>query len=314
MSFASPLHLLALAVIPLAILAYVAARRRRRRYALRFPAAATLREAVGTTSALTRHLPGALVLTAVALLVLALAHPEVPYRKAVGQASLMLVTDHSGSMAADDVQPTRLTAAVNAANTFIDQLPGSVRVGAVTFSSSPDAAQGPIANHGLSRGIINGQSPGGGTDTGDALQLALQLLRGTDSKHPPSAIVLLSDGAANAGPSPVTVAREARRDHIPIYTVALGTRSGTLNNPDPLAPPVPVPPDPQLMRQIASVSGARAFDAKSSDELSSIYRALGSKLGSIDRRHDITAVFAIAAALALLAGLGSSIRWWGRLP
>ena len=314
MSFASPLHLLALALIPVAILAYLAARRRRTRYAIRFPAGGSLREAAGATSALERHLPGALVLTAVGVLILALAHPVVPYRAAVGQASLMLVTDHSGSMAADDVQPTRLTAAISAANTFIDQLPGSVRIGAVAFSSSPDAAQGPIANHGMARGIINGQTAGGGTDTGDALQSALQLLRANNPKHPPAAIVLLSDGAANAGPSPLTVAREAKRDRIPIYTVALGTPRGVLSNPDPLAPPVPVPPDPQLMRQVARISGARAFNAKSADELSSIYKSLGHQLGSVERKHDITAVFTIAGALALVAALGMSIRWWGRLP
>jgi Ca-activated chloride channel family protein len=314
MSFASPLHLLALALIPVAVLAYLAARRRRSRYAIRLPAAGTLREAAGTTSALERHLPAALVLTAVGVLILALAHPQVPYRAAVGQASLMLVTDHSGSMAADDVQPTRLTAAINAANTFIDQLPGSVPVGAVTFSSSPDAAQGPIANHGMARGIVNGQAAGGGTDTGDALQLALQLLRANHPRHPPSAIVLLSDGAANAGPSPLTVAREAKRERVPIYTVALGTPRGVLSNPDPLAPPLPVPPDPQLMRQIARISGARAFNAKSADALSSIYKTLGHQLGSVERKHDITAVFALAGALALVAALAMSIRWWGRLP
>jgi Ca-activated chloride channel family protein len=314
MNFASPLHLLALALIPAAVLVYLAARRRRRRYAIRFPAAATLREAAGAGSALERHLPAGLVLSAVALLIVALAHPQVPYRAAVGQASMMLVTDHSGSMAADDVQPTRLTAAISAANTFIDQLPGIVRVGAVAFSSSTDAAQGPLVNHALARGIINGQTPGGGTDTGNALQLALQLLRGNDPKHPPAAIVLLSDGAANAGPSPVSVAREARRERIPIYTVALGTPSGVLSNPDPLAPPVPVPPDPQLMRQIARISGARAFNAKTAGELSSIYKTLGHQLGSVGRKHDITAVFAIGGALALLGAMAVSARWWGRLP
>jgi Ca-activated chloride channel family protein len=314
MRFASPLYLLALALIPLAVAAYLAARQRRRRYAIRFSAASTLRAAAGTTSALERHLPGALALLAVALLIVGLAHPQLPYRTAVGQANMMLVTDHSGSMAADDVQPTRLTAAISAANTFIDQLPGSVHVGAITFSSSPDAAQGPVTDHSLARGIINGQTAGGGTDTGDALALALQLLRGSDTKHPPSAIVLLSDGAANAGPSPVGVAHQARHDRIPIYTVALGTPSGTLSNPDPLAPPVPVPPDPALMRQIARISGARAFNAKSAGEVSSIYRSLGSQLGSVQRRHDITAVFAIAGAIALLGAAVTSVRFWGRLP
>ncbi len=289
-------------------------RRRRARYAIRFPAVSTLREAGAAAPSWERHLPAALALASVALLAIALAHPKVTHRVAIGEASMMLVTDHSGSMAADDVQPTRLTAAVNAANTFIDQLPGSVRVGAVAFSSSPDAAQAPVTNHGLARGIIDGQSAGGGTDTGNALQLALQLLHGGQRTHPPSAIVLLSDGAANAGPNPVGVAREAARERIPIYTVALGTPSGVLSNPDPLAPPVPVPPDPALMKQIAQVSGARAFNAQSADELSSIYKSLGSKLGSVTRKKEITEVFAIAGLVVLLGAAAASMRVWGRLP
>jgi Ca-activated chloride channel family protein len=311
MSFASPLWLLGLALVPAALFAYIRARRRARRYAIRFPAYSTLREAVAAAPKWERHLPAALALTAMALLTVALARPRVTYHAAVGEASLMLVTDHSGSMAATDVQPTRLAAAVNAANTFIDQLPGNVRVGALDFSTRPDAVQAPVTNHGAARSIIDAQSADGGTDTGDALQLGLQLLRGADAQHPPSAIVLLSDGAANLGPNPVTVSREAKRDHIPIYTVALGTPAGVLPNPDPFGPPVAVPPDPQLMQQIARISGARAFNAQSSDQLSSIYKHLGSRLGTVTRRREITAIFAIAGLVVLAVAAVGSVRRWG---
>ena len=126
----------------------------------------------------------------------ALARPHTTYRAAVGDSSLMLVIDHSGSMAADDVQPSRLAAAVAAANTLIDQLPATVRLGAIGFSTSPDSVQGPVTNHDAARALIDAQSAGGGTDTGDALELAIQLLHGSDAKHPPAAIVLLSDGAS----------------------------------------------------------------------------------------------------------------------
>jgi Ca-activated chloride channel family protein len=303
MSFSAPLWLFALAVIPAALALQARARRRSGRYAVRFPAVSTLREAVAATPSWERRLPAALMLTAVALLAVALARPHVTYRAPTDEASLMLVTDHSGSMAASDVQPTRLSAAISAANAFIDRLPGTVRVGAIGFGSSPDSVQGPAANHGAARGIIDSEFPGGGTDTGDALQLALQLLQGANPKHAPAAVVLLSDGAANAGPDPVAVAREAARDHIPIYTVALGTANGVLTSPDPFQPSVPVPPDPQLMAQIASVSGARAFNAQSADQLSSIYKRLGSQLSTVSRRREITVVFAVAGLVLLLTGV-----------
>ena len=314
MSFGAPVWLASLALIPLAIAAAIAARRRARRYAIRFPAVSTLQLAAGAGRSWQRHLPAAFALAAIAALALALARPHVSYSAPVEQASVMLVTDHSGSMAATDVQPTRLLAAERAANTFIDQLPGRARVGAVAFSDSPDAVQAPTTNHAAARAIIDGQSANGATATGDALELALQLLRGVDPKHPPSAIVLLSDGAANAGVDVSTVAREAARDKIPIDTVALGTPNGVLPNPDPLAPSQPVPPDPQLMQQIAQLSGGRSFNAQSADELSSIYKQLGRRLGSVTRKREVTAEFAIGGIAFLLLAAATSTRWSGRLP
>ncbi len=97
---------------------------------------------------------------------------------------MMLVTDHSGSMAATDVSPTRLAAAERAANTFIDELPSTVRVGAVAFSTTPDGVQAPVTNHAAAQAVIDAQTAGGATATGDALQLALQLLDGGQPQAP----------------------------------------------------------------------------------------------------------------------------------
>jgi Ca-activated chloride channel family protein len=314
MSFAAPIWLATLALIPIAIGAAVWAQRRSKRYTVRFTATSTLLQALDARSSWRRYVPPALLLATVAALALALARPQVSYTVAVNQASVMLVSDESGSMAATDVQPTRLSAAEGAANTFIDQLPSGVRVGAIAFSSTPNASQTPSTNHGEARTVINGQAASGGTATGDALQLALQLLRGADRKHPPSAIVLLSDGAANEGVDVSTVARQARQDKIPIDTVALGTASGTLPNPDPYGPPLAVPPDPALMQQIATLSGGQSFNARSSDELGSIYKRLGSELGAVTRERPVTAEFAAGAAVLLIAAALGSARWSGRLP
>jgi Ca-activated chloride channel homolog len=311
-SFATPLWLVSLALVPIAIAAAVAARRRARRYAVRFPAVSTLQLAVGAGSSWRRHVPAALALAAIAALALALAHPQASYSAAIREGSVILVTDHSGSMASTDVAPTRLAAAERAANTFIDELPGVVRVGAIAFSSTPDAVQAPSANHGAARAIIDEQVANGATDTGDALALALQLLHGGSPKHPPAAIVLLSDGAANTGENVITVAQQAAHEKIPINTVALGTPNGTLQ-PDPFSPPVSVPPDPQLMQQIAQASGGRAFNAQSADELSSIYKRLGTELGSVTRQRQVTAEFAIGGLVLLLLAAATSTRWAGRL-
>ena len=314
MSFSAPVWLLALALVPAAIVAQLAARRRAKRYAIRFTAVETLRLVAGAKRSWRRRLPVALLVGAIAALVLALARPQVTDRVPVAEASMMLVTDHSGSMAATDVAPTRLAAAERAANTFIDELPTTVRVGAVAFSTTPDAIQAPDSNHAAAREVIDGRTAGGATATGDALQLALQLLHGSDPQHPPSAIVLLSDGAANAGANVSTVAHQARQEKIPIETVALGTPGGMLANPDPLGAPLAVPPDPQLMARIAQVSGGRSFNAQTADQLSSIYKQLGTRLGSVGRRRAVTAEFAIGGVILLVLAAAGSARWSGRLP
>jgi Ca-activated chloride channel family protein len=314
MSFGAPIWLAALALVPVALVLYLAKRRRANRYAVRFPAVSTLREAVPAVAAWPRHLFAVCALTAIALLAIALARPRIVHRVAVSEAWMMLVIDHSGSMAANDVLPTRLAAAQAAANTFLDQLPSTVRVGVIGFGSAADSVQQPVANHDAARALVNGQQAGGGTDTGDALELALQLLHGSAAKHPPAAVVLLSDGAANAGPDAVGVARQAARERIPIYTVALGTPNGVLANPDPYGPPISVPPDPQLMAEIAQASGARTFNAQTADQLSSVYKTLGSQLGSVARKREITAYFAAGGLVLLAVAAIGSARWLGRLP
>ena len=315
MSFGDPLWLLLLALLPLALLAQRLSRRRARAYAVRFPAAATLRQALaqGTDRRLRRQLPVAALLIALLLLAFTVAGPRISHRVPIRAASLMLVLDHSGSMASNDVQPSRLQAAMRAANTFVDQLPGSARVGVVAFSTSPDTAQQPVANHVAARTAIDNQQANGGTATGPALLLALQLLHGAQKRHPPAAIVLLSDGAANLGISPVLVAQQAKKERIPIYTVALGTAGGVLNQ-GLFGPPVAVPPDPQLMQQIAQTSGGRAYDAQTEEHLSSIYATLGRRLSTVRREEDISVYVLIAAGALLLGAAFGSIRTTARLP
>ena len=283
MSFAAPLWLAALALVPLALAARCVARRRRSRYAVRFPAFATLhaRRASRRSGGGTR--PAVLALAALAALVVALARPHVNYRVPVGPGvgdarQRRVRLDGLDRRAAD----AGCGAAERAANTFIDELPSTVRVGAIAFSSRGQRRlRRRQADHAAARDVIDGQQANGGTATGNALALALQMLDGASAEHPPAAIVLLSDGAANEGIPVLTVAREAARERIPIDTVALGTPDGTLADPEAPGLPVAVPPDPQLMAQIAQLSGGRSFDAQTADELSSIYTNLGLRLGTV---------------------------------
>jgi Ca-activated chloride channel family protein len=316
-TFAHPVLLLGLLLVPLLVAAQMASRRRARRYAVRFTAIPSLKLAVATSGALPwrRHVPALLAFAAVAALVLALAKPQRTIAVPVERASIVLVTDHSRSMLATDVSPNRLRAAQSAARTFLDQIPGPVRVGAVAFSDAPDAVQSPSPNHDDARRVVDNQVADGGTATGDALQVAIQTLQqqSRGGLKVPSAIVLLSDGKTTIGRDPVGVAREAGRLKIPIYTVALGTDDALVPNPG-LGPPLPAPPDPQTLRSIAEASNGRAFRAQDEGSLKSIYKTLGSQLGTKDQKSQITSAFVVAGLLLLVGAAATSVRFGSRIP
>jgi Ca-activated chloride channel family protein len=316
-SFGNPTWLLGLLVLPVLVALLVARRKRRQRYAVRFTGVSNLTLAAAAAGpSFRRYIPSALVLAALALLTLALARPQRTIAVPVGKASVMLVTDHSLSMEADDVQPDRLTAAQAAARSFLDRLPSQVKVGAVAFSDTPDTVQAPSEDHSAARRVIDQLEPGGATDTGDALAVALQALTSTANKgkRDPSSIVLLSDGRTTTGRDPVGVARQAAKLHIPIYTVSLGTETALIPNPGGFGPPVPVPPDPETLHQIARTSGGRAFTAEDDAQLSSIYKALGSQLATRGEKRQITAAFALGGIALLIAAAATSARITGRLP
>jgi Ca-activated chloride channel family protein len=317
LSFAHPLFVLGLLLIPLLWATQMALQRRRaRRYALRFTAVPGLKAAAAASPRnWLRHVPAALVLAALASLVFAVAKPERTVAVPINRGSVMLVTDHSRSMQATDVAPDRLRAAQAAANKFLAEVPSAVRVGVVAFSNSPDAVQSPSSDHSEAKRVIDLQVADGATASGDALQVALDTLVADkqNGKRPPAAIVLLSDGKTTAGRDPVEVARTAGRLHIPIVTVALGTADATVPNPG-FGPPLPVPPDPATLAQIAKVSGGRAFTAEDSGRLASIYKSLGSQLGTKDTKREVTSSFALLGLGLLLGGAALGVRTRGQLP
>jgi hypothetical protein len=68
------------------------------------------------------------------------------------------------------------------------------------------------------------------------------------------------------------------------------------------------------MQQIAALSGGRSFNAESADQLSSIYKGLADRLGSVTRKREVTVAFAIGGLAFLLLAAATSTRWSGRLP
>lgn len=318
MSFAQPIFLLALLLVPPAVLAYLGHERNRRAAAAAFAAPALMASVVPSTPGWRRHVPVVAYALALAILILALAKPQRTVAVPVERASIMLTTDFSGSMQATDVPPTRLAAARAAANRFLAEVPGAVRVGLVAFNQSARLLESPTVDRGAVRNAINALRPSGGTATGEALAVAIGALaqqKDADGVRVPSAIVLLSDGASVRGRPPQELARRAKDLKIPIYTVTLGTASGTIRvtRSDGTVETRPVPPDPTESREVAEISGGRAYTADTAQNLSDVYRALGSRIGYRDEQREITAAFS-GGALALLAGGAlASLMWFRRL-
>jgi Ca-activated chloride channel homolog len=311
LSFQAPLFLLGLLAIPLALAALVHARRRPARYVVRFPATSTLAAVVGRTGRVRRIIPPALLSLSLAGLVLALARPEATVAVPVERASVMLVTDTSGSMNATDVAPTRLAAAQSAAERFLKRVPTSLQTGLVAYADGPHTVLRPTQDRPSVESTLASLTANGGTATGDALESALQALGTRAQDSPPAAIVLLSDGASQSGRDPAEVAREAKAAGVPIYTVALGTEGGVVTQGGQI---LNVAPDPEALAQVASISGGRAFTAEDSDALDEVYETLGSRIGTKQEKREVSAGFAAAGLLLLGGAAFTTLRWRGRLP
>jgi Ca-activated chloride channel family protein len=317
-SFANPFLLAGLALVPLLLVLYVRAERRRARRGAAFAAPHLMDAVAPRRPRWRRHVPVAVLGLAVAGLIVALARPQVTVAVPVEQATVVITTDRSGSMLAEDVAPSRLVAARRAAGTFLDEVPDDVRVGAVAFNHKPTVLQTPTRDHAAVREALASVKAAGSTATGDALAAALRTIEASRApraaKQPPAAIVLLSDGKSVRGRDALAVAEEARRARIPVYTVALGTATGTIEStrPDGTTTSTPVPPDAETLKQVAERTGGKAFAIDDAEQLAQVYERLGSELATEKRKKEMTNLFAGGALLLMLGGVAGSIRWFGR--
>jgi Ca-activated chloride channel family protein len=315
-SFREPLLLAGLVLVPLALAAYVLAQRRRRRYAVRYTNVDLLAAAAGRDWG--RHLPAALALLALAALVTAFARPERVVADERRQATVVMVTDTSGSMKATDIAPDRLQAAQAAGRALADKLPDDFKLGLVTFGSTADQLVAPTTDKRAVARAIDSLEVHGATAMGDGLSLALAAAQAPVPAdiRPPAAIVLLSDGANTRGQDPITVADQAKRARIPVYTVALGTQAGVLATTDRDGNPKqePVPPDTGTLQEIARATGGRFYDAPDAARVREVYSGLGTRFARLQVKQEVTAAFAGGALVLLLAGVGASLARGGRLP
>lgn len=317
MSLGAPLALLGLLAIPLLGWLYERARGRRRALARAFVSPALEPSLAPQRPGWRVHAPFALLALAVAVLVGAAAKPRRAVSVPVRDGAVMLINDVSASMAATDVRPSRLGAAVHADERFLSAVPRVIRVGLLEFNVTPVVLQAPTRARAPVRAALATLRAGGHTYIGNAIQAAvaqLQRLRGPHNRHVPGAAILLSDGGATGGLNPISAAQAAGARHIPIYTVALGTAHGVIHvGRGRHAHTVTVPLEPGELRAIARASGGRSYTVGDAGTLQAVYAHLAAKLGRRTVRRSLTAVFAGAGLVLLGASATLSLLWFGRL-
>ena len=322
MSFASPFILWGLLLIPVALVAYWLVQRRRIKYAARFTNLDLLANVVDASPGRRRHIPAALALAALAALVVAMARPQAVVAVPRDDATVVLTMDSSASMTATDVAPTRLEAAKSAASSFLDRLPDRFRTGLVSFSSSVQVLEEPTDDRDAVRTSLESIQGDVGTALGDALVTSVDLAPDPKEQEklsggkPLFAVLLLSDGANSTGSEPLNVLDDVKKTGVPVYTIALGTDSGTAEITNDLGQTetYAVPPDRETLKTIAQETGGRYFEAPTEADLQAVYEQIGSQVSYKDEKRELTAAFAGAGAVLLLLGGSLSALWFGRIP
>jgi Ca-activated chloride channel homolog len=317
MTFQWPLVLLALVVVPLLVVVYVVRERRRTAFAAAFANPALLPSVIDRAPGPRRHLPLVLMLLGLTAIVVGVARPNMDVDVKREEATVVLALDVSRSMKAEDVAPTRLDAARDAAKAFVAKVPEKFRVGVVSFATRAVVGVAPTEDRSLVEASLDTLAPGEGTAIGDAVALSTRVGRDRRDDPAPRSVLLISDGARDGGAvTPQAAAQQAKRLRVPVYTVLVGTPEGVVEETltGGLRQIIRVPPNPDTLREIAHLSGGEFFTATDAEGLERVYEELGSRLGTRKQSREVGDYFAGGAAAFLLAGGALSALWFRRVP
>jgi Ca-activated chloride channel family protein len=339
-----PGFLLLLGLIPIIIGVYIWILRRRRRYAVRYSSLSLVRAALPGQSPWRRHLPIALFLLALASLVIAMGRPMASVIVPSGQATIVLAMDISGSMCATDIAPNRLLAAEEAALSFIRSQRANTQIGVVVFAGFAEIIQSPTRDQDLLERAIRSLTTARRTAIGSGILKSLDAIAEVDESIPPSdlgafgessitpvtpgtyaphIVVLLTDGASNAGPWPLDAAQQAADRGIRVYTIGFGTAEGA-----PFAfCDAPFTGnffgggsfgggggfrrgiDEETLMQIAEMTDGEYYEATSASELDEVFKSLPTYLITKQESMEISVGFAALGALLAGAAILLSMLW-----
>jgi Ca-activated chloride channel family protein len=341
MTFVWPHLLWALLAIPLLVLLYLWLLNKRKKSTLRFASLAVVKQAQGGGPGWRRHVPPALLLLALGALLVATARPMAVVTLPLQQETIILAMDVSGSMRATDVQPDRLTAAQEAAKSFLIDLPRSVRVGVVSFAGTAAVVQPPTQSREDVVAAIDRFQLQRGTAIGSGIVLSLatifpeagiDLSQITGQRNMPlgpsdkpkqdfvpvapgsyasAAVILLTDGQRTTGPDPLDAAKMAADRGVKVYSVGIGTKEGETIGFEGWSMRVRL--DEETLKNIANLTRAEYFYAGTATDLKKVYQSLSSRLMVEKKETEVSSLFAALGAVLVLIAATLSVWWFGRV-
>jgi len=349
MSLLWPGFLILFLIIPLAVAVYVFLLRRRRRFAVRYSSLSLVREAAAHQSWLRRHLPFILFLLALSSLVMALGRPVATVTIPSNRATILLAIDVSRSMCSTDIAPNRLEAAKDAAQSFIQNHKSGRQIGIVAFAGFAELIQPPTNDTKLLMNAVENLTTARRTAIGSAILRSIDAIAEVDDRIAPidlsassgtdqlpafgealapHIIVLLTDGASNAGPFPMTAAQQAAARGVRVYTIGFGTtnNSSPMNCGDQISegqfgfPGFGLEPrgggggfrreiDEETLKQIADLTGGTYYAATSAGELENVFRNLPTYLVATRETIEVSVFFTAIAAFLIIMAMILSILW-----
>jgi len=347
MSLLWPGFLYLFLLIPLAIGIYIWVLRRRRRFAVRYSSLSLVREAVAKQSWLRKHFPFILFLLALASLVFALGRPVATVLVPSNEATVILAVDVSRSMCSTDIPPNRLEVAKDAALAFVRDNSSGRQVGIVAFAGFAELIQPPTTDLKLLENAITYLAPARRTAIGSAILRSLDAIAEVDERVAPSElsgssdpanpsqaageysphiIVLLTDGASNAGPLPLSAAEQAVERGVRVYTIGFGTTNNTspmnCQDDDPFGGGFGQQfggggggggfrreIDEETLTQIADLTGGKYYVATSAVELLDVFRSLPTYVIATRETTEISVFFTGFAVLMGIIAMILALRW-----
>lgn len=321
LSYLAPTRFWLLIVVLALAAGYVTLQFRRRNYAVRFTNLDLLASIAPRSPGWRRHLPAIFLLIALVGLVIALARPARTERVPRERATVILAIDTSLSMKAEDVAPNRIDAAKRAAKTFLNIIPPKINVGLVSFNGSARIDVGPTTDRDAVAIAIDNLELQERTAIGEGIFASLQAIKRApkakdDKEAVPARIVLMSDGETTVGRPDSVASREAKRQKVPVTTIAFGTDNGTIEVPNEVGQIVvtPVRVNREALERIADDTGGKAFTAATEAELKQVYKDIGSSVGFVTEFREIGLWFVGVGVLLLFGSSTMSLLWFSRLP